>query len=184
MTSNDLPNENVCTMAICYKLKARNPVNTVASKKEETIKWIGSKIISSPPHILYSFCYVSTSRRFYLLSNSGGMCLKEEDLTPTHPGAVGEGVTIFLPPPPVPWVGKASFSKFWLHLGTNIVYEIYRMSIKVCYLFKQHTCVELKVTPFLEKTFLSWYNTFQIILVKWFCDFLNMKKIFNLENGR
>ena len=169
-------------MAICYKLKARNPGNTVASKKEEAIKWIGSKIIS-PPHILFSFCYVSTSRRFYLLSNSGGMCLEKEDLNPP-PTLEQWGRVSLYSYPPVPWVGKASFSKFWLHLGTNIVYEIYRMSIKVCYLFKQHTCVELKVTPFLEKTFLSWYNTFQIILVKWFFDFLNMKKIFNLENGR
>ena len=128
-----------------------------------------------PPPILYSFCYVSTSRRFYLLSNSGGMCLKEEDLIPPPPWSSGGGCHYIPTPPPVPWVGKASFSKFWLHLGTNIVYEIYRMSIKVCYLFKQHTCVELKVTPFLEKTFLSWYNTFQI--TNMFTWFLNMKKI-------
>ena len=55
MTSNDLPNENVCTTAICYKSKAKNPGNTVASKKEEAIKWIGSKIISPPP---YSILFV------------------------------------------------------------------------------------------------------------------------------
>ena len=31
MTSNDLQNKKVCTMAICYKSKARNPGNTVAA---------------------------------------------------------------------------------------------------------------------------------------------------------
>ena len=64
-----------------------------------------------PPHILYSFCYGSTSRRFYLLSNSGEMCLEEEDvnLPHPHPPWSSGGGCHYIPTPPPVAVGGEGF---------------------------------------------------------------------------